>query len=145
MQRWSRAEVTLDVMESQMERIRTRLSLSTSRDVLRSICDELSVMIRALAKGKNKVSSTISRRTQIETSCNEMQKILLSKEDGLPVSSESVEFDTCEFCLFSHSACPTNIRRSTSLQSAVRNHNSVGVKRPYLHELSFDHSHYGVA
>jgi hypothetical protein len=27
----------------------------------------------------------------------------------------------------------------------VRNHNSVGVKRPYLHELSFDHSHYGVA
>jgi hypothetical protein len=28
---------------------------------------------------------------------------------------------------------------------AVRNHNSVGVKRPYLHELSFDHSHYGVA
>jgi hypothetical protein len=28
---------------------------------------------------------------------------------------------------------------------AVRNHNSVGVKRPYLHELSFDHLHYGVA
>jgi len=28
---------------------------------------------------------------------------------------------------------------------AVRNHNSVGAKRPYLHELSFDHSHYGVA
>jgi hypothetical protein len=27
----------------------------------------------------------------------------------------------------------------------VRNHNSVGVKRPYLHELSFDHLHYGVA
>jgi hypothetical protein len=27
----------------------------------------------------------------------------------------------------------------------VRNHNSVGVKRTYLHELSFDHSHYGVA
>jgi hypothetical protein len=118
MQRWSRAEVTLDVMESQMERIRTWLSLSTSRDVLRSIRDELSVMIRALAKVKNKVSSTISRRTQIETSCDEMQKILLSKEDGLPVSSESVEFDTCEFCLFWHSACPANIRCSTSLQSA---------------------------
>jgi hypothetical protein len=27
----------------------------------------------------------------------------------------------------------------------VRNHNSVGMKRPYLHELSFDHLHYGVA
>jgi len=27
----------------------------------------------------------------------------------------------------------------------VRNHNSVGVKRPYLNELSFDHLHYGVA
>jgi hypothetical protein len=27
----------------------------------------------------------------------------------------------------------------------VRNHNSVGVKRPYLHKLSFDHLHYGVA
>jgi hypothetical protein len=26
----------------------------------------------------------------------------------------------------------------------VRNHNSVGVKRPYLHELSIDHLHYGV-
>jgi hypothetical protein len=26
----------------------------------------------------------------------------------------------------------------------VRNHNSVGVKRPYSHELSIDHLHYGV-
>jgi hypothetical protein len=26
----------------------------------------------------------------------------------------------------------------------VRNHNSVGMKRPYLHELSIDHLHYGV-
>jgi hypothetical protein len=32
-----------------------------------------------------------------------------------------------------------------STNHAVRNHNSVGVKRPYLHELSFDHSHYGVS
>jgi hypothetical protein len=31
------------------------------------------------------------------------------------------------------------------VEHVVRNHNSVGVKRPYLHELSFDHSHYGVA
>jgi hypothetical protein len=31
------------------------------------------------------------------------------------------------------------------MQLDVRNHNSVGVKRPYLHELSFDHLHYGVA
>jgi hypothetical protein len=30
-------------------------------------------------------------------------------------------------------------------KNAVRNHNSVGVERPYLHELSFDHLHYGVA
>jgi hypothetical protein len=29
--------------------------------------------------------------------------------------------------------------------TVVRNHNSVGVKRPYLHELSIDHLHYGVA
>jgi hypothetical protein len=27
----------------------------------------------------------------------------------------------------------------------VRNHNSVGMNRPYLHKLSFDHLHYGVA
>jgi hypothetical protein len=27
---------------------------------------------------------------------------------------------------------------------SVRNHISVGVKRPYLHELSIDHLHYGV-
>jgi hypothetical protein len=26
----------------------------------------------------------------------------------------------------------------------VRNHNSVGMKKPYLHELSIDHLHYGV-
>jgi hypothetical protein len=31
------------------------------------------------------------------------------------------------------------------LENVVRNHNSVGVKRPYLHELLFDHLHYGVA
>jgi len=31
------------------------------------------------------------------------------------------------------------------MESGVRNHNSVGVKRPYLHELSIDHLHYGVA
>jgi len=32
-----------------------------------------------------------------------------------------------------------------SIDDDVRNHNSVGMKRPYLHELSFEHSHYGVA
>jgi transposase InsO family protein len=31
------------------------------------------------------------------------------------------------------------------VECVVRNHNSVGVKRPYLHELSFYHLHYGVA
>jgi hypothetical protein len=30
-------------------------------------------------------------------------------------------------------------------QASVRNHDSVGMKRPYLHKLSFDHLHYGVA
>jgi hypothetical protein len=28
--------------------------------------------------------------------------------------------------------------------AVVRNHNSVGMKRPYLHKLSIDHLHYGV-
>jgi len=28
---------------------------------------------------------------------------------------------------------------------SVRNHNSVGMKRPYLHKLSIEHLHYGVA
>jgi hypothetical protein len=35
--------------------------------------------------------------------------------------------------------------KGSASKHAVRNHNSVGVKRPYLHELSIDHSHYGVA
>jgi hypothetical protein len=46
------------------------------------------------------------------------------------------------------SASPRSIIWTLSKErevTAVRNHNSVGVKRPYLHELSFDHSHYGVA
>jgi hypothetical protein len=42
-------------------------------------------------------------------------------------------------------ACRLKIEGQKSLQFDVRNHNSVGMKRPYLHELSFDHLHYGVA
>jgi hypothetical protein len=41
--------------------------------------------------------------------------------------------------------CMPCISRNLKCKGAVRNHNSVGMKRPYLHELSFDHSHYGVA
>jgi hypothetical protein len=42
---------------------------------------------------------------------------------------------------------PTSTMTSSAaeLDVGVRNHNSVGVKRPYLHELSIDHLHYGVA
>jgi hypothetical protein len=43
------------------------------------------------------------------------------------------------------------VRRKGSIIAAmmhhgctVRNHNSMGMKRPYLHELSIDHLHYGV-
>ncbi|KAG1733480.1 hypothetical protein EDD22DRAFT_960202 [Suillus occidentalis] len=94
MQRQSRAEVTLNVMESRMERARIQLSRAASRDVLWSIRNELAAIIKTLAKVKHKVSFIISRRTQLEASCDEMQQILFSKEDGLPVSSEPVDFDS---------------------------------------------------
>ncbi|KAG1803842.1 uncharacterized protein HD556DRAFT_1303840 [Suillus plorans] len=94
MQCSSRAEATLNVVESQIESARIQLSLATSRDVLQSIRNELFTIIKTLAKVKHKVSSIVSRRTRLETTCNEIQTLLLSKEDGLPVSSEPVEFDS---------------------------------------------------
>lgn len=115
MQRRSRAEVTLNVMESRMERARIQLSRAASRDMLRSIRNELAAIIKTLAKVKHKVSFIISRKTQLEVSCDEMQQILFSKEDGLPVSSEPVDFDSCEFRLFLYSVLPTNMKASASL------------------------------
>ncbi|KAG1793676.1 uncharacterized protein HD556DRAFT_1308516 [Suillus plorans] len=99
----SRAEATLNVVELQIESTHIQLSLATSRDVLQSIRNELFMIIKTLAKVKHKVSSIVSRRTRLETTCNEIQTLLLSKEDGLPVSSEPVEFDSCKHII---TICP---------------------------------------
>ncbi|KAG2059230.1 hypothetical protein BDR06DRAFT_1003838 [Suillus hirtellus] len=93
-QHQSRAEVTLSMMESRMERVCIKLSRATSRDALQSIHDELATIIKILMKVKHKVSSVISHRTRLEVLCDEIQKLLFNKEDGLPVLSEPVEFDS---------------------------------------------------
>lgn len=102
MQRQSRAEAILNVAESWIERARTQIFCATSRDVLRSIRNELSAIIKTLGKVKHKVSSIVSRRSRLETTCDEIQTLLFSKEDELPVSSGPVEFDSCE-CVFIYS------------------------------------------
>ncbi|KIK35400.1 hypothetical protein CY34DRAFT_96153, partial [Suillus luteus UH-Slu-Lm8-n1] len=94
MQRQSRAEAILNVAESRIERARTQIFCATSRDVLRSIRNELSAIIKTLGKVKHKVSSIVSRRSRLETTCDEIQTLLFSKEDELPVSSGPVEFDS---------------------------------------------------
>ncbi|KAG2745381.1 hypothetical protein P692DRAFT_20877765 [Suillus brevipes Sb2] len=94
MQHQSRAEATLNVAESWIERARTQISCATSRDVLRSIRNELFAIIKTLGKVKHKVSSIVSRRAWLETTCDEIQTLLFSKEDELPVSSGPVEFDS---------------------------------------------------
>jgi hypothetical protein len=39
----------------------------------------------------------------------------------------------------------SRLYRGLTCLTDVRNHISVGVERAYLHELSIDHLHYGVA
>ncbi|KAG1728749.1 uncharacterized protein EDB91DRAFT_1253348 [Suillus paluster] len=90
----SKAEVTLNVVESRMERAHIQLSCATSRDVLWSIRNDLAATIKTLTKVKHKVSSIVSRKTRLETSCDKMQKLLFRKEDGLPLLSGPVEFDS---------------------------------------------------
>jgi hypothetical protein len=56
-------------------------------------------------------------------------------------------FNSCDIIFdesFTGHPFPTDSNDSDD-ENTVRNHNSVGMKRPYLHELSIDHLHYGVA
>jgi hypothetical protein len=99
--------VTLDMVESRIDKARTQISSATSRDVLRAIRNELAMMATTLRKVKHKFSSIISRRSRLEASCDEMRGLLSSKEEKLPVLSEPVEFDSCEFRLYSYCTLPT--------------------------------------
>ncbi|KAG0692138.1 hypothetical protein DFH29DRAFT_883004, partial [Suillus ampliporus] len=45
-------------------------------------------------KVKHKVSCIVSRRSQLEVSCNDMHRLLCDKEDALTVSSKPLEFDS---------------------------------------------------
>ncbi|KAG1765363.1 hypothetical protein EDD22DRAFT_951180 [Suillus occidentalis] len=92
--RQSRAQVTLNIVESQIARARTRIFSATSCDVLCLIRDKLGGITTTLRKGKHKVSTIISRRSQLEASCDEMHRLLTNKENDLPVSSQPVEFDS---------------------------------------------------
>jgi hypothetical protein len=47
-------------------------------------------------------------------------------------SDPSARLKHCHSTMFENSPCSECV-------IVVRNHNSVGMKRPYLHELSFDH------
>jgi hypothetical protein len=99
MQHQSRAQATLTIVESQMNRACTQISAAMSRDVLHTIRDELSVITTTLSKLKHKVTSVLSQRSRLETSCNEIHRPLVIKEDELSVSSEPFEFDSCKFRL----------------------------------------------
>jgi Transposase family tnp2 len=103
--RCSKAQEALDVVESRMDRARSRIFSVTSRDVMQTIRDELAVITTALRNVKYKVSCIVSRRSQLEGSCNDMHKLLCDKEDALSVSSEPIEFDSCKFC--SSCLCPS--------------------------------------
>jgi hypothetical protein len=107
--RQSRAQVTLNIVESQIARARTRIFSATSRDVLCLIRDELGGITTTLRKVKHKVSSIVSRRSQLEASCDEMHRLLTNKENDLPVSSQPAEFDSCEFYAFPPYIPPTNV------------------------------------
>ncbi|KAG1802901.1 uncharacterized protein HD556DRAFT_1304141 [Suillus plorans] len=92
--RHSKAQAALDIVESRMDRARIRIVSATSRVVVQTIRDELAVMTTALRKVKLKVSSIVSCKSQLESSCDDMHRLLRDKEDALPVSSEPLEFDS---------------------------------------------------
>ncbi|KAG1866119.1 hypothetical protein F4604DRAFT_1928132 [Suillus subluteus] len=94
MGRQSRAQTTLKIVESRMNRVCARISAATSRDALRTIRDELSMVTTTLSKLKNKVTSILSHRSRLETSCDEIHRLLVIKENELSVSSEPFEFDS---------------------------------------------------
>lgn len=97
MRRRSRAQITLANVESQINRTLARISSARSRDVLRAIRDELSVIATTLRKIKHKVTSIVSHRIRLETSCDGIRRLLDIKEDELSVSSEPFDFDSCKF------------------------------------------------
>ncbi|KAG1823060.1 hypothetical protein EV424DRAFT_1346534 [Suillus variegatus] len=92
--RRSKAQVALDIVESRMDRARSQIFSATSRDVMQTIRNELAVITTAIGKVKHKVSYIVSRRSQLEVSCDDMRRLLCDKEDALPVSSEQLEFDS---------------------------------------------------
>ncbi|KAG1720362.1 hypothetical protein EDD22DRAFT_854651 [Suillus occidentalis] len=94
MRRQSRAQITLANVESQINRTLARISSARSRDVLRAIRDELSVIATTLRKIKHKVTSIVSHRSRLETSCDGIHRLLDIKEDELSVSSEPFDFDS---------------------------------------------------
>jgi hypothetical protein len=93
----SRAQITLANVESQINRTLARISSARSHDVLRTIRDELSVIATTLHKIKHKVTSIVSHRIRLETSCDGICRLLDIKEDELSVSSELFDFDSCKF------------------------------------------------
>ncbi|KAG1794527.1 uncharacterized protein HD556DRAFT_1441028 [Suillus plorans] len=92
--RCSKAQEALDIVESRMDRAHSRIFSVTSRDVMQTIRDELAVITTALRIIKHKVSCIVSRRSQLEGSCNDMHRLLCDKEDVLSVSSKPIEFDS---------------------------------------------------
>ncbi|KAG2107606.1 hypothetical protein DEU56DRAFT_762603, partial [Suillus clintonianus] len=92
--RQSKAQAALDIVESRIDRARGRIFSATSSNIIQTIRDELAVIKTALRKVKHKVSCIVSRRSQLEASCDDMHRLLCDKEDALTVSSEPLEFDS---------------------------------------------------